>query len=408
MRRTLIVFTFAAAFRVFGFVAVAVHVKKTPGPEHSDAAPSGGSRRGALPIGSFVRRGSPLWLEIEKAWGAGNAHALETYKKKDASATLKAGDSVSELELEILSIERVRDEELAKKYRKKKQGMVDAGGGKVKRPARFYPHVMLPAPFTSEAAEKIPQLAGAGEDTLDASVGEIYAFHGAKPEVVLRRIATHGYDVGHADARGMYGAGFYLSDQAVKSAQYTGMYEKDNQGGSRRFRSPGSILLGRALLGLHPWKFDGKLALGRFKPRPEGVWSALVVNGGGEYNDHREIVLFDSDLYLPEYLIRFTDRGVDKKQARRERDMLLAEKGMTETGNDNAAAESQEQQAKVLKENPAAICSIADEMQAAAGGSENETGPSLDGVSPQTALISHGVLHSFATQAPIRFQTAHG
>eukprot|EP00392_Amoebophrya_sp_AT5.2_P015572 g15780.t1 len=200
----------------------------------------------------------------------------------------------------------------------------------------------------------------------------MFAFHGAA-DWVLRQVATNGYDLGRSRATGKFGAGFYVTDQGLKTVMYTQLYPRDPKT-SRLLRSPsaGQALLGRTLLGRRPHKFDGVLpSRDRFLSNEEEGWgpSALVVNGGGGYNNHREIILYEEDMFLPEFLVRFTDSAEMAKTHREDREVLLAKNLHPEfPGNREISSVwpyyvNAERKREVLARNPTAICSVADAVE---------------------------------------------
>lgn len=164
----------------------------------------------------FVARDSALWQEIETAFLAGNEDSLDTAVRTGTQGRFKerrkfprmwskeqfllAGDERSPFELEILSIENVRDEVRAEAYGKVKQRMQREGRAEndddemMSSPSPL-DVVLEPAPaYTANVAEALPNLVQ-GFEPLDASVGEMFAFHGAA-DWVLRQVATNGYDLG--------------------------------------------------------------------------------------------------------------------------------------------------------------------------------------------------------------------
>ena len=86
-------------------------------------------------------------------------------------------------------------------------------------------------------------------ETLDASLNEVYLFHGTSPDTAAL-ISQVGFDERVANTKGLYGAGTYFAENSCKSMQYT---RSPNANGEY------TIIYSRVLLG-HAYRTSQSLA----------------------------------------------------------------------------------------------------------------------------------------------------
>ncbi|CAD7951023.1 unnamed protein product, partial [Amoebophrya sp. A25] len=309
---------------------------------------------GTKPLGKFVFRGSNLWKAIESDFQEGNEHCGKT---NTDVGTFLAGDG-SPYGLFIYSIERVTDPVLEGLYNKMRSDMASSSPALSEDPLA---KILKPAAYTEKVAKADAVEEGKEEEEkveVSKSAGEMFLFHGTNG-VAARAIAARGPDITLAGP-GLYGNGFYTTDQAIKSIQYC----RYGNGGmvtdtDTNIRSPGSMLLMQGLLGRKPFEFEGTM------PSPEDLLdenedktpNALVVNGAGgetsgKWNDHREIIFFHTvGTLLPKFLVRFIDQAFSAQLAEEELNQL--------TSKDHLEMKKKE----ILEKNPAAICSMSDEVE---------------------------------------------
>merc|ERR1719456_1099017 len=80
---------------------------------------------------------------------------------------------------------------------------------------------------------------------MDASVGEVYLFHGTSPHSALG-IVENGFDLSKAKASGCYGPGVYFAECSSKSDEYASL-EADGVHEGHSVLLLCRVLLGRVL-----------------------------------------------------------------------------------------------------------------------------------------------------------------
>ena len=132
---------------------------------------------------------------------------------------------------------------------------------------------------------------------LHPEVNEQFLFHGTKPDLVDKLIAS-GFEERLAALSGLYGAGVYFAEKSHKSDQYT----QRNAGGVH------FMFVARVALGAHVYdarQHENNRRILDEVPGGSGVrHSALLGLAGG----HREFVIFDGAQAYPEFLLHYKRR----------------------------------------------------------------------------------------------------
>ena len=141
----------------------------------------------------------------------------------------------------------------------------------------------------------VPAIAISRHEMLDASLNEIYLFHGTDP-ATARLISRWGFDERVADMGGLYGAGTYFAENSCKSMQYT---KQPNSSGEF------TIIYSRVLLG-HAFHTSARTQTQwrRAPDRQPGLPHDSVVASGGS-QVHREFIVYDRAQTYPEFIIYF-------------------------------------------------------------------------------------------------------
>ena len=131
-------------------------------------------------------------------------------------------------------------------------------------------------------------------EVLDASLNEVYLFHGTTPDIATL-ISRHGFDERVASMNGLYGAGTYFAENSCKSMQYT---QSPNSNGEY------TIIYSRVLLGHAHHTSQGMKGVRRAPDRVPGVpFDSVVASGGTQV--HREFIVYDRPQTYPEFIIYF-------------------------------------------------------------------------------------------------------
>lgn len=167
---------------------------------------------------------------------------------------------------------------------------------------------------------------------LDTSIIEVLLLHGAKPEALFPML-FQGLDPEMARRTGLFGAGTYFAEDAVKVDQYATLdsksrwkdgehplYDLHNKLYSHGLKHPKDVhyaLVCRVVLGSNPaFTKDGKTRLDPGKEHQSlfadhtrkkiaGSEHALVAEPGGSVDRFREFVAFDPDAIDVEYLVAY-------------------------------------------------------------------------------------------------------
>mmetsp|Transcript_82430 Transcript_82430/g.229709 ORF Transcript_82430/g.229709 Transcript_82430/m.229709 type:complete len:486 (+) Transcript_82430:663-2120(+) len=196
------------------------------------------------------------------------------------------GDCSRMAQARVVSVERVENPSLWRRFQQCKQHILDEHARHKTRISRLEP------PLPPALADLDPS------GTLDPLVNEKFLFHGTTTENA-EMIARQGFDERVA-GKGLYGSGIYFAHEACKSSQY----------GGRGIGAITVFVIGRVVLGDPHYT---KTAMASQKRPPERdptthrLYDSVVASGGIANSGsqvHSEYVVYDRLQAYPEFIAR--------------------------------------------------------------------------------------------------------
>ncbi|KAF0978430.1 hypothetical protein FDP41_002250 [Naegleria fowleri] len=152
------------------------------------------------------------------------------------------------------------------------------------------------------------------QSSLDASINEVYLWHGTKPEFV-KKIAEHGFDERVSNLSGLFGAGIYFADYCSKSDQYcTPELSETSRDSSNPKDHLYCMFLSRVVLGRQVHHVPHGQSLGNSRRPPDipntngRPYDSVIGKSNASSNAYTEFIVYDRTQCYPEFLIKYQRR----------------------------------------------------------------------------------------------------